>query len=271
MQKDTLQELYRGRRESVRATGLDEATATALYQKYIQFVTQSVAPPANVLDVGCGSGWTSYLFCQAGYTSVTGLDLNAAAFECPHHPNLTLVEGSGMELPYPEAMFDVVASHQALEHMPDPERAIKEMLRVLKPGGTFCLVGPNLLSLLQLLRGMSIYVWRNRPLTAIFWRSPTMPKHPWGNTLPEMLAALPSLVGLIWAKTLDPKATFSMREPDLTPPFEADNDACYLCNPIDFQKFLPTQSCQIIQNGFYGRGKFSALIASGTYIAARKK
>ncbi|MBW4549708.1 MAG: class I SAM-dependent methyltransferase [Aphanocapsa sp. GSE-SYN-MK-11-07L] len=270
MQKNTLQELYRGRRESVRATGLDETTAISLYQNYIQFVIQSAAPPASLLDVGCGSGWTSYLFCQAGY-NVTGLDLNATAFECPNHPNLRLVEGSSMDLPYAEATFDVVASHQALEHMPDPERAIREMLRVLKPGGTFCVVGPNLLSLLQLLRGISIYVWRNRPLTTIFWRSATMPKHPWGNTLPEMLGSVPSLLGLIWVKTLDSKATFSMREPDLTPPFEADNDACYLCNPLDFQKFLPTQNCQIRQNGFYGRSKFTSLIASGTYIAARKQ
>jgi SAM-dependent methyltransferase len=264
-----LQELYGQRTEGVRASALSKELAIELYGKYIQFVNQSVSQQGSLLDVGCGAGWSSYLLSEAGYQTV-GIDLNAEAFECPTAPNLTLVEGSAMELPFEDASFDVVASHQAIEHIPEPQTAIMEMIRVLKPGGTLCIVGPNLLSIGLCVKAISIYAWQNRPVQNIFWRSPDMPKHPFGNTLPEALASLPVKLSLIFKKILYSKATFTMREPDLTPPFHADNDACYLCNPIDFIKFLPTQNCIVIQNGFYGRPKFTSLIASGTFIVAHK-
>ncbi len=264
-----LQELYAQSSEAVRATGLTEELASELYRKYIQFVNQSVSQRGSLLDIGCGSGWSSYLFSKEGY-QVVGIDLNAEAFESPTAPNLTLVQGSAINLPFEDASFDVVASHQAIEHIPDPQTAIREMIRVLKPGGILCIVAPNILSLGQFFRGITIYVWKTRPLKNIFWRSSEMPKHPWGNTLPESLVSFPQMLTLIIQKILDSQATFTMREPDLKPPFHSDNDACYLANPIDFIKFLPTLNCAVIQNGFYGRPQWTTLIASGTFIAALK-
>ncbi|MEH2160649.1 MAG: class I SAM-dependent methyltransferase [Nostoc sp.] len=169
-----------------------------------------------------------------------------------------------------DASFDVVASHQAIEHIPDPQKAIMEMIRVLKPGGNLCIVGPSLLSIGHLIRAISVYVWQNRPIQNSFWRSPNMPKHPWGNTLLEILVSCPLMLTLMIKKLVDSKASFTMREPDINPPFHADNDACYMCNPIDFVKFLPQQNCVIAQNGFYGRPQWTILIASGTFIAACK-
>ncbi|MDM9383297.1 class I SAM-dependent methyltransferase [Chlorogloeopsis sp. ULAP01] len=265
----TLQEIYAQSSESVRATGLSQELASEVYGKYVQFINQSVSQHGRLLDVGCGSGWSSYLLSQEGY-QVVGIDLNAEAFECPNVPNLTLVSGSAMNLPFEDASFDVVASHQAIEHIPEPQKAIMEMIRVLKPGGILCIVGPNLLSIGHLIKAISVYAWQNRPIKNIFWRSPHMPKHPWGNTLPEALVSFPLMLTLITRKLIDSKATFTMREPDINPPFHADNDACYMCNPIDFVKFLPTQNCVVIQNGFYGRLQWTTLIASGTFIAARK-
>lgn len=264
-----LQEIYGQSTELVRATGLNEELATELYGKYMQFVSQSAPQAGTLLDVGCGSGWSSYLFSKIGY-QVVGIDLNAEAFECPTTPNLNLVAGSAMNLPFENESFEIVATNQAIEHIPDPQKAITEMIRVLKPGGTLCFVGPNLLSIGQFFMAISKYVWQNRPVKNIFLRAPSMPKHPGGNTLPEVLLSFPIKLTLILRKTLDNQATFTMREPDMNPPFHADNDACYLCNPIDFLKFLPTQNCVVIQNGFYGRSKLTSLIASGTFIAARK-
>jgi SAM-dependent methyltransferase len=264
-----LQEIYKQSSEIVRASRLNEELATELYGKYIQFVSQSAPQTSTLLDVGCGSGWSSYLLSKIGY-QVVGIDLNAEAFECSTNPNLSLVVGSAMNLPFENASFDIVTTNQAIEHIPDPEKAIMEMIRVLKPGGTLCFVGPNLLSIGQFFMAISKYVWQNRPVKNIFLRSPGMPKHPGGNTLPEVLLSLPIKLTLILQKSFDKQATFTMREPDMNPPFHADNDACYLCNPIDFIKFLPTQNCVVIQNGFYGRSQFTSLIASGTFIAARK-
>ncbi len=268
MYKD-LQNMYAHSSELVRATGLTQELASKLYEKYIQFINQSVSQHGSLLDVGCGAGWSSYLLSQEGY-QVVGIDLNPEAFECPAVPNLTFVPGSAMDLPFQDGSFDVVATHQAIEHIPDPQKAIIEMIRVLKPSGILCLVGPNLLSIGHLMRTISIYVWQNRPIQNIFWRSPSMPFHPWGNTLPEALISCPLMLTLIIKKLLDSKTTFTMREPDINPPFHADNDACYICNPIDLVKFLPNQNCLIIQNGFYRRPQWTTLIASGTFIAACK-
>lgn len=266
---DKLQDIYAQSSELVRAKGLNQESAREIYSKYIQFVNQSVSKHGKLLDVGCGSGWSSYLLSQENY-QVVGIDLNAEAFECPTAKNLDLLQGSCINLPFEDACFDVVASHQAIEHISEPEKAIVEMIRVLKPGGILCVVGPNLLSIGQFVMAISRYVWQSPTIKDIFWRSPNMPKHPWGNTLPEVLISFPLKLALIARKLLDSKVTFTMREADIRPPFHADNDACYLSNPIDFVKFLPTQNCMVIQNGFYGRPQWKNLISSGTFIAARK-
>jgi ubiquinone/menaquinone biosynthesis C-methylase UbiE len=48
---------------------------------------------------------------------------------------LTVKEGSATELPYPDASFDVAVSFKVLAHVPDIERALSEMARVVRPGG----------------------------------------------------------------------------------------------------------------------------------------
>ncbi|GAC1335744.1 MAG: hypothetical protein NVSMB14_03220 [Isosphaeraceae bacterium] len=155
--------------------------------------------------------------------------------------------------------------------MPDPKRALTEMLRVLKPEGTIIVLSPNLLSILSSLRGMGRFAWRNRPVWTIFVRSAEMPRHPPGNTLPENVASLFRHSFMLLAKMASKDVRFSMREPDLKPPFHADNDACYLCNPIDLIKFFKSNGCEIVRVGLPGRPPLSWLAASGTYVTARKK
>lgn len=266
---EDLQDMYKNSTSAVRAHSFDEATAAASYEKFIQFVQLSIPSGGALLDVGCGSGWSSYFLSERNYQTV-GVDLNAAAFEPPTAPNLTLIEASALDLPFDPASFDVITSYQMIEHVPDPKRAIEEMVRVLKPGGFLCLAGPNLLSLGNSMKGIFFYAWRNRPIHTIFLRTPDMPRHPLGNTLFEALGSLPSVIGQIILKSLSSKASFSMREPDLKPPFHADNDACYLLNPIDMAKFLPTQGCTVIRNGYPGRPSFLSLLAGGTWIVAKK-
>lgn len=70
---DDLQDLYRTA-AAVRTTGLTAEAAAPLYAKYLQFVRHH-APAGDLLDVGCGSGWTTYLFARAGYAA-HGVDLN---------------------------------------------------------------------------------------------------------------------------------------------------------------------------------------------------
>jgi hypothetical protein len=52
-------------------------------------------------------------------------------------------------------------------------------------------------------------------------------------TVPEILAVCLLRTGRLAGKLISWSSRFTMREPDSVPPFHADNDACYLCNPTD--------------------------------------
>src|SRR5437868_4993504 len=97
-----LQESYRTSSELVRGSfGANEIEAAQYYTKYVDFVRRadpSVAARGSILDVGCGNGWSTYLFARQGY-SATGVDLNAVAFEAPVTDRLRLLAASALELP----------------------------------------------------------------------------------------------------------------------------------------------------------------------------
>jgi ubiquinone/menaquinone biosynthesis C-methylase UbiE len=94
----------------------------------------------RVLDVGCGQGIDLHEYAAAG-ARVTGLDL------APRHVELArahlavdgldgqVVEGDAEALPFPDASFDRVSSNGVLHHTPDIEAALREIVRVLRPGG----------------------------------------------------------------------------------------------------------------------------------------
>ena len=100
--------------------------------------------PASValLDVGCGGGLLSERFASLGCT-VTGIDRSvpslAAARIHAEKSGLTIdyLEGSAESLPFDERRFDVVCCCDVLEHVDDLEVVVREISRVLKPGGVF--------------------------------------------------------------------------------------------------------------------------------------
>lgn len=270
---DQTQNLYSTSEQNVRSTFDDESKAGKAYADYTNFVQRSVAGNVagkRLLDVGCGTGWSSYFFAERGF-QVTGIDLNLDAFQSPLHDRLTFIEGSALDLPFEDKAFDVVCSYQALEHMPDPQKALEEMCRVCAPGGVVCIVGPNLLGLSNNIKATTVWAWKNRPVSRIFMRFPETPRHPYGNTIFESVAQLFLNAGRVAKKVISPGISFSMRVPDIRPPFHGDNDACYLCNPIDLGRFFRTRGFSIVQNGAYGRPKWSAIFAGGTWVAASKK
>jgi SAM-dependent methyltransferase len=80
----------------------------------------------RLLDVGCGSRPYESLFVERGAAYV-GCDMEGSA-----HAD---VFGLADALPVEDASFDVVLCTQVLEHVPDPAAAVRELRRVLKPGG----------------------------------------------------------------------------------------------------------------------------------------
>lgn len=97
----------------------------------------------NVLDCGCGPGSITVGLAQAASPgNVTGIDLEESQLELARAnaaklglANVKFERCDVYELPYRETLFDAVFSHAMLEHMRDPLAVLKEMRRVLKPGG----------------------------------------------------------------------------------------------------------------------------------------
>jgi SAM-dependent methyltransferase len=93
-----------------------------------------------VLDVACGTGVVAVTAARAG-AKVRGLDLSPVLLERARQNatiaavSIDFVEGDAEALPYPDASFDVVLSQFGHMFAPRPEVAVKELLRVLKPGG----------------------------------------------------------------------------------------------------------------------------------------
>lgn len=101
-----------------------------------------VKPGSKVLDVCCGTGdWTLQLVEAVGSDGeVTGLDfsknmLKIGEEKLKRFSNVNLVHGNAMELPFPDDSFDYVTIGFGLRNVPNIEQVLKELYRVVKPGG----------------------------------------------------------------------------------------------------------------------------------------
>lgn len=91
------------------------------------FVKQYGLENKKVLEVGAGSG-----LLQDAVADYTALDISPTARRFFHKP---YIEASATNMPFPDGAFDALWSVWVLEHIPNPEKALQEMRRVVKPGG----------------------------------------------------------------------------------------------------------------------------------------
>ena len=97
-------------------------------------------PGASLLEIGCGMGTDLLQFARGG-ARCTGVDLTPRSVEITRHRfalygmDGTFMIGDGEQLPFASDSFDVVYSNGVLHHTPDTARAIREVHRVLRPGG----------------------------------------------------------------------------------------------------------------------------------------
>jgi len=95
-----------------------------------------------VLENGCGVGM--YAEHLAGYGgTIIGLEYDFERAVEAHHRADEITNAAGERLPFDDQTFDLILSHEVLEHVQDDQMAVREMVRVLQPGGRIALFVPN--------------------------------------------------------------------------------------------------------------------------------
>jgi SAM-dependent methyltransferase len=122
----------------------------------VDFDRFPVGPGDRVLDMGCGGGRHAFALYRRG-ADVTAFDMDAAelkdvaamfdamkeAGEVPLGAQARTVRGTAYDLPFADASFDRVIAAEVLEHLPRDDQAMRELFRVLKPGGLLAVTVPR--------------------------------------------------------------------------------------------------------------------------------
>ena len=110
----------------------------------------------SILDVGCGEGFTLNRLKEHGIgRRLEGLEYLPAAIELGKktYPEIKITQGSIYELPYEDNSFDLVLCTEVLEHLEDPARGLKELVRVSKKYLVISVPNEPFFMLAQLIRG----------------------------------------------------------------------------------------------------------------------
>ncbi|MDI6895497.1 MAG: class I SAM-dependent methyltransferase [Bacillota bacterium] len=115
------------------------------------FFLPFLRPGMRLLDCGCGPGSITLGFAEVlASGSVVGVDLEPRQIERARAlaaqrgaANVEFRVGDIYELAFPDASFDAAFAHNVLEHLSDPLRALREMRRVLRPGGVVAIRDPD--------------------------------------------------------------------------------------------------------------------------------
>jgi len=135
------------------------------------------ASPESALDVGCGEGVLTERFAKRlGTGRVAGVDLEdpklRAEWDSRSRPNVEFRSYDGGELPFRRNDFDIACAIEVLEHVPDPERTLAEMVRVARGHVLVSVPREPLWRALNMVRGSYVRQWGNTPGHVNHWSKP---------------------------------------------------------------------------------------------------
>lgn len=119
----------------------------------------SIPPKSDGIigDIGCGSGDRLAFLQRVGWGSAVGVDPDPSAVVRANSLGRQVCLGSAEQLPWADCSIDAAILHHVIEHVRYPDMALREVLRVLKPGGSVALITPNITSITHQRRGQH---WR---------------------------------------------------------------------------------------------------------------
>ncbi|MEO8456428.1 MAG: methyltransferase domain-containing protein [Chloroflexota bacterium] len=122
--------------------------AVVYAEHYIRYLfAAQVLRGKRVLDIASGSGYGSEMLKANGAADVVGIDLvpDAVAYSIDRHASSKphFLVGDAERLPLADSSFDAVVSFETIEHLHDPFALLREVQRVMRPGGLFIVSTPN--------------------------------------------------------------------------------------------------------------------------------
>lgn len=148
----------------------DYGTST-IWQDRLNDIVKEGFTCGRLLDIGCNYGF-SLRTCQA-YFDVHGLDISRYAIrEAKRHAptaNIMLCDVR-KGLPYKDGTFDVVTMFDTLEHLTNHDSVLRDVCRILKPGGLLTLTTPNRWSINSILFGRDYWFKRDATHVVLFSR-----------------------------------------------------------------------------------------------------
>jgi SAM-dependent methyltransferase len=165
-----------------RIKALEAHYRKALLMSEVGRLTRRLPPGSRLLDVGCGSGDIVKLAGESGLEA-RGVEFSAEAVRYARETRgLEVREGTLESAALPEGSLDGVSLFHVLEHLPDPVGTLREVRRVLKPGGLVLIQVPNFAS------------WQAR-LFGARWHAVEAPRH-FHHFTPETLTRAVQAAGL---------------------------------------------------------------------------
>jgi len=125
----------------------EEQALLARHEFAYACAAQLAPPDRPLLEIGCGEGYGTRWLAER-FAPVAAVDIDAsaaarAATRCAALPHCRVQAYDGVRLPYPDGSMATVIALQVIEHLPEPAVVLREMARVLQPGGMAMITTPN--------------------------------------------------------------------------------------------------------------------------------